>query len=131
MGRQFRAPRRGSGDKFTSYQIPAASSAYIAIPNYGITDVSTWAAGDYVLDAPEEGVRKAFVSVSSSSVARVIRCATDASVKLGNGGATQFIFGATTIDQCLRMVGVNSTRWCIESIYPVAATAAGITFGTS
>jgi hypothetical protein len=131
MGRQFRNPRRGSGDKFVTIPISnGVSSTAIAIPNYGVTDLSTFAAGDWVLDAPEEGVQKTFVSVGATSVARVIRMATDASVKLSNAG-TQFTFSATTIDQCIVLRGVNSTRWCIESVYPVAATAAGLAFGTS
>jgi hypothetical protein len=131
MGRQFRATRRGSGDKFVTLpSVTGVSSTRVVIPNYGVTDLSTWAAGDWVLDAPEEGVRKTFISVSGTSVARVIRMATDASVKLSNAG-TQFTFGATTIDQCITLIGVNSTRWCIEQVYPVAATAAGIAFATS
>jgi hypothetical protein len=131
MGRQFRPARRGSGDKFvTAATVTGASSTLVVIPNYGVTDLSTYAAGDWVLDAPEEGVRKTLISVSSTSVARVIRMATDASVKCGNG-ATQITFGQTTIDQCVTLVGVNSTRWCIEQVYPVAASAAGLAFGTS
>jgi hypothetical protein len=130
MGRQFRSPRRGNGEKFNTIQVPAVSSVAAVIPNYGVTDVSTWAAGDWVLDAPEEGVQKTFISVTGTSVARVIRMATDASVKVSNAG-TQITFGASTIDHCVVLRGVNSTRWCIESIYPVAATAAGLAFGTS
>jgi hypothetical protein len=131
MGRQFRATRRGSGDKFVTLpSVTGVSSTRVVIPNYGVTDLSTWAAGDWVLDAPEEGVQKTLISVSSTSVARVIRMATDASVKLSNSG-TQITFGASTIDQCVVLRGVNSTRWCIESVYPVAATAAGIAFATS
>lgn len=132
MGRQFRAPRRGSGDKFVTIPIvTGVSSTNVAIPNYGVTDLSTFAAGDWVLDAPEEGVQKTLLSVSSTSVARVIRMATDAAVKVGPGQATQITFSASTLDQCVVLRGVNSTRWCIESIYPVAATAAGLAFGTS
>jgi hypothetical protein len=131
MGRQFRPPRRGSGTKFVTVQVPTSSSTAIAIPNYGVTDLSTFTAGDWVMDAPEEGVTKTLVSVSSTSVARVIRMATDASVKCGNGGATQITFSATTVDQCVRLLGINSTRWVIEYMTPVASTGAGLAFGTS
>jgi hypothetical protein len=132
MGRQFRPARRGSGDKFvTAATVTGASSVLVVIPNYGVTDLSTYAAGDWVMDAPEEGVQKTLISVSSTSVARVIRMATDASVKVGGGGATQITFGQSTLDQCVVLRGVNSTRWCLESVYPVAASAAGLAFGTS
>jgi hypothetical protein len=129
MGRQFRAPRRGNSVKFNTVQVPASSSTVIAIPNYGITDVSTFAAGEYVLDAPEEGVRKTLVNVSGTSAARIIRSATDGAVKFGNA-LTSIVYGGTTVDTCIVLVGINSTRWCVESVYPVAATAAGVTLST-
>jgi hypothetical protein len=129
MGRQFRAPRRGNSEKFNSLQVPAVSSLVSVIPNYGITDMSTWAAGEYVLDAPEEGVRKTIISVSGTSVARVVRSATDSSVKFANG-LTSLVFGQTTVDVSISMVGVNSTRWCITSASPVASSGAGITLST-
>jgi hypothetical protein len=130
MGRQYRAPRRGTVNKFVT--IPAVigvTSVVVQIPNYGVTDVSTFAAGEYVLDAPEEGVEKTIISVSGTSVARVIRSATDGAVKFGNA-LTSIVYGASTIDMCITMVGVNSTRWAITSVYPVAATAAGLTLST-
>ncbi len=137
MGRQFRPPRRGGGwqsgldTAFTSPQVVSASSTKIAIPNYGATNLSTWAAGDYVLDAPEEGVRKLLFSVSSSSVARVIRCATDASVKIGTGGATQITAGASTLAWAVELLGVNSTQWAILNVSPYTTVAASPSIGTS
>jgi hypothetical protein len=109
--------------------VPAVSSLVSVIPNYGITDMSTWAAGEYVLDAPEEGVRKTIISVSGTSVARVVRSATDSSVKFANG-LTSLVFGQTTIDVAISMVGVNSTRWCITSANPVTSSGAGISLST-
>jgi hypothetical protein len=129
MGRQFRAPRRGTVEKFNSLQVPAVSSLVSVIPNYGVTDVSTWAAGEYVLDAPEEGVEKTILSVSGTSVARVIRSATSSGVKFANG-LTSLVFGQTTVDVSITMVGVNSTRWCVTSASPVASSGAGITLST-
>jgi hypothetical protein len=129
MGRQFRAPRRGASVKFNSLQVPAVSSLVSVIPNYGVTDMSTWAAGEYVLDAPEEGVVKTIISVSGTSVARVVRSATDSGVKFANG-LTSLVFGQTTIDVSITMVGVNSTRWCITSANPVTSSGAGISLST-
>jgi hypothetical protein len=129
MGRQFRAPRRGASVKFNTLQVPAVSSVRVVIPNYGITDMSTFAAGEYVLDAPEEGVVKTLISVSGTSVARVVRSATSDGVKFANG-LTSIVFGQTTVDVSITMVGVNSTRWCITSASPVASSGAGITLST-
>jgi hypothetical protein len=130
MGRQFRAPRRGNLNKFvTPAPVIGVTSLVIQVPNYGVTDVSTWAAGEYILDAPEEGVEKTIISVSGTSVARIIRTATDASVKLANG-LTSLVFGQTTVDVSITMVGVNSTRWCITSAAPVTSSGAGISLST-
>jgi hypothetical protein len=130
VGRQYRAPRRGGGDKFvTLATVIGVSSVVVQIPNYGVTDVSTWAAGDYVMDAPEEGVEKTIVSVTGTSAARIIRSATDSSVKFANG-LTSLVFGASTVDMSITMVGVNSTRWCVTSASPVASSGAGITLST-
>lgn len=131
MGRQYRPPRRGQLNKLVSPQVVTSSSTAIAIPNYGITDVSAWAAGDYVLDSPDEGVRKTILSISSTSVARVIRSATDASVKIGSQGATQLQFGATTLACCVVLIGINSTQWAIETAYPPVSTAGSIVIATS
>ena len=76
MGRQFRPPRRVSsgipgvsygGMPVTAPNVIVNSSTVIAIPNYGMTDLSNtalWTAGDFVLDAPDAGVRKVLVSAA-------------------------------------------------------------------
>ena len=131
MGRQFRPPRAGTGTMLVTPRAVAVSSTLVAIPNYGVTDVTTWAAGDYVLAPPEEGVRKTIVSVTSTSVARVIRSATDASVKIGHGGATQIQAAASTGSWCIVLLGINSTQWAVENQYPPATTVNVAVIATS
>src|SRR5512139_486996 len=141
MGRQYRPPRRGPDSPaglagmthmpIVTPSVVTSSSTVIAIPNYGATDISTWAAGDYVLDAPAAGVVKTLFAVSSTSAARVIRAATDASVKIGLGGATQITNAASTVAFSVTMMGVNSTQWVVLSAFPVASTGAGVAIATS
>lgn len=124
MGRQFRAPRRGASlgtgsMTLTAPTIVTSSSTIIAIPNYGITDVSTWTAGDYVLDAPEAGSRKTIVRSSSSTGGVVIRFSTGGTVScgtLGTTAGTQMLLD-TTKDACVVLLGVNSTHWAIETAW--------------
>lgn len=116
MGRQYRTPRQGELSKLVTGNVIAASSTAVAIPNYDITDLSTYAAGDYVMDAPSEGVRKTLVWASSASAAVVVRLSTATSVKAGHTGATQITFGLTTSDGCAVLIGLNSTRWAVESM---------------
>ena len=135
MGRQYRAPRRGSGgfssNSLVAPAIVTSSSTAIAIPNYGITDIGAYAAGEYVLDSPDTAIRKTLLCVSSSSAARVVRMSTGTSVTVGGGAATQITFNAT-IDQCVVLVGVNSTHWAIETAYPpIAVNATGLAIATS
>lgn len=122
MGRQFRPPRQGGAMKIgggltqTFATVNGASSTAIRIPNYGYTDLSTFAAGDYVLDAPSEGVTKHLVFVSSTSAAVVVRLSTGTSVKAGHSGATQITLGLTTCDSYISLLGINSTRWAITAV---------------
>lgn len=143
MGRQFRTPRRGvsvggGAQPFVSPAVVTSSSTAIAIPNYGVTDIGAYAAGEYVLDAPETGSRKTIVCVSSTSNARVIRFSTVAGVgagavtcgtlagTTGTSGGTQITFNATT-DMCVVLLGINSTHWAIETMWPpTAANSTGI-----
>ena len=133
MGRQFRAPRRGGSG------VPSAARPYIGpatvtsssvntvIPNYGVTDMSTWAAGEYVLDAPAEGVLKTFVCASTgTSATKSIRLSpstannvtiTYGTPTTGASGNTQINF-ASTLDCCLTMMGQNSTHWFLVSVHP-------------
>lgn len=131
MGRQFRTPRIAGGATPFVGSIQNPTSVASVIPNYGVTDVSTWAAGDYVLAAPAEGVRKVFVSVQGTSVARVIRGSTGTSVKFGSTAHTQLNFGNTTVACCIELMGYNSTQWLIMSAFPLATTGAGIVSATS
>ena len=129
MGRQYRSPRRGETKLFNSPAVVTSSSIAIAIPNYGVTNMSTWTDGDYVLDAPVQGVEKTLVSVSSSSVARIVRTSTGDTVSIGNGNRS-IVFGQTTIGVAITMLGMSSTLWAVKSAYPIAATAAGLTLST-
>ena len=142
MGRQYRPPRQGgspggigSGGSFTyvSPQVVSSSSTVIAVPNYGITDISTWAAGEYVMDVPVAGLEKVILSVSSSSLARVIRMSTGTSVKVNGDGTahTQITFNAT-VGQCVTLLGLNSTTWVIKAMHPpTAVNSTGIVSATS
>ncbi len=134
MGRQYRTPRRGGGGQaFVSPSVVTSSSTLVAIPNYGITDIGSYAAGEYVLDAPDTGIRKTLMCVSSTSLARVVRFSTSNTVTCGtlagttgSAGGTQVTFNAT-VDQVMVLIGVNSTHWAIECQYPpMAVNATGI-----
>lgn len=138
MGRQFRTPRRGASVgagsmAFVSPAVVTSSSTAIAIPNYGVTDIGAYTAGDYVLDSPETGSRKTILCVSSTSLARVVRFSTGGTVSCGTlaattgaTGGTQITFNAT-VDQCVVLLGVNTTHWAIEAMFPpTAVNATGI-----
>lgn len=136
MGRQFRAPRAGGSgtpgsyiEETLAYPTPASSVGRVQIPNYGFTNLSTFAAGEYVLDAPVPGVYKTFVWASSSSTAVVVRLSTGTSVKAGHTGATQLTFGLTTTDGWAQLLGINSTRWAVTNI-TIPSTLASV-FGST
>jgi hypothetical protein len=135
MGRQYRIPRAGSNNDgrasahfaVTSPGVVTSSSKLVAVPNYGITDVSAFTAGDYVLDAPFPGAYKVLVSNTSSSTAVVIWGSTDASVAFaaesGGDKKTKISFAASTADTIVQMFGINSTKWYVQT-YPAATTIA-------
>lgn len=137
MGRQFRSVRKGgsgshSGAGSGTLVAPvfaSSSSTAIQIPNYGITDLTTFTAGEYVMDAPDTGVTKTLVWASSSSAAVVIRMSTAQTVKVGNSAATQITFGLSTCDAAVQLVGLNSTRWAVVSA-TVPTTLTGATYST-
>lgn len=144
MGRQLRTVRRGvsqgagGGNAFVTASIITSSSTAIAIPNYGITDLAAYTAGDIVLDAPETGSRKTILCVSSTSLARVLRFSTGGTVSCGTLAATTGATGGTnitfnaTVDQCVVLIGVNSTHWAIECMFPpTAVNATGIVLGAT
>ncbi len=125
MGRQFRAPRRGAGSgggqggmQFVG-PLATSSSTLIVIPNYGVTDISTFAAGTYVMDAPDTGVVKHIISNSTTSLARIIWLSTSNNVSVntnpvttGASGNTQIVFNGTA-DQVMALLGINSTHWTV------------------
>jgi hypothetical protein len=134
MGRQFRPPRRGpdqpaglpgmSHMPITVPYVVSASSTVVAIPNYGATDLSAYAAGDFVLDAPAAGVVKTLFSYTSTAAARVIRGSTSTAVKFGNQGFTEIQWGNSTSANAVTLLGVNSTLWAIISGYPTTVSTA-------
>lgn len=138
MGRQYRSPRAGSYSpvaggygKFVSPQVVSSSSTAIAIPNYGVTDMSTWTAGEYVLDVPEEGVRKILFRGSSTTTTFVtVRGSTAQTVSFDLAGNTKLQLVATT-DVVIELLGINSTRWAIVNMEPtIAANSTGIVKST-
>lgn len=134
MGRQYRPPRRGPNSPsglpgashmhMTAPYVVSASSTIVAIPNYGATDLSTYAAGDYVLDSPDAGVVKTLFSYTSTAAARVIRASTGTNITFGNQGFTQIESGNSTSPWCVMLLGVNSTQWAILSGYPTTVSTA-------
>jgi hypothetical protein len=126
MGRQFRTARRAGGDRpFVAANTTGASSAAVAIPNYGITDVTNIGAVDIVLDAPETGVQKTLICSASAAVARVIKFSSNASVSCGTLATTAGVQVTmqATVDMCLTLIGRNSTHWVIQSVYPASTVA--------
>jgi hypothetical protein len=132
MGRQYRSARvtGPGGDNFREFVNPAPSTAVTAgnpfdIPGYGVTDISTWGASTYYMAPPVQGAVKTLISHSSAPAARTVRLSTGASVTVlwsgkttGASGNTEFSFAASTLDTCVVLVGLNSTHWVLQSIYP-------------
>lgn len=133
MGRQYRSPRRGaagSQHQVTGPSVVTSSSTLIVIPNYGVTDMSTWAAGEYVLDTPDVGSFKTFICSSSAATTKTVRLSTGNTVTIafntpttGASGNTQINF-ASTLDQCIQMYGQNSTHWVMVSVQPALNSTA-------
>lgn len=122
MGRQFRSPRRGSGvSNVQPFTIPTTVDQTISIPNYGVTDLTTYAAGEYTLDAPEFGVRKTFIKAAGATASSgvVIRMSSGKTVSVGVGSTagTQITFNTTATDTAVVLMGLNSTHWITESMY--------------
>jgi hypothetical protein len=127
MGRQFRAPRRGSSEPFVQAHTTVGSSvaAIVSIPNYGVTDVTNFGAVDIVLDAPDAGVVKTLICSASAATARVVKFSTGGTVSCGTlatTAGTQVTMQAT-VDMCLTLIGRNSTHWVIQSVYPASTVA--------
>ena len=129
MGQQARTARAGEEKLFVT-ELTGRSSGKITLPNYGVSNVSGITAAEMVLAAPVTGIRKTLVATNASSAAMVVRASTGTTVKF-NASATQITFNASTLGQCVELIGVNSTQWAITSIYPAASTGAGPTIGSS
>jgi hypothetical protein len=127
MGRQERTVR--AGEKVLENGITVASSAKLGISNYGVTELPSTAAVEYVLDAPVEGVRKTIYSVTTTSAAVVVRMSTGTSVTVGNQGHTQITL-AGTVAQSVDLLGVNSTQWIITGQYITPDTTALVVAAT-
>ena len=142
MGRQLRSQRSGgsgmnqSGLSFvkaslTPSAISGSSGGVTSIPNYGLTVLDT--SGEYVLDAPTEGVHKRLGIITGTSITTVIvRASTGTGVKFNTDGATQITFtAATTIDRWVELIGINSTRWAVVNVHPHTTDAATPSVATS
>jgi hypothetical protein len=131
MGRQLRTKRAGEIELFTR---ATTGTTRDTIDNYGVTDISSTAANTYVLAAPETGVRKTLIAQQPTSAAVVVRLTTEAgaAVTVGTTANTRITFNST-VQSVVELVGVNSTRWAVVSVYPdnVAANTTGTVFGTS
>jgi hypothetical protein len=143
MGRQFRSARQkgvsNSGD-FREFVGPTPASSVASanqthahiIPSYGVTDVSTWAASTYYIAPPTQGCIKTLFSHSTAGVARWfnLSATTTTGVVTVNaaGGATtsntHLALGASTLDNCITLMGINSTHWVVVSVYPTTASTA-------
>lgn len=131
MGRQLRSKRAGEVEKFTR---ATTGTTRDTIDNYGITELDSTVANTYVLAAPVEGVRKTLICQTPTSAALVVRLTTEAgtSVTVGTTANTRITFNSTA-QSVVELVGVNSTRWAVVSVYPdnVAENTTGTVFGTS
>lgn len=127
MGRQLRTLPSNEGA--VEVGTVKGSSAFISIPNYGVTALPSTAAVEYVLDAPAAGVRKTLYSVTTTSAVVVVRASTSTSVKIGNQGATQITFAAT-VAHSVDLLGINSTQWIVTGNF-VAPETTGILIAAS
>ncbi len=129
MARQVRTVRAGE----RHLEVPVSSGASVSnIPNYGVSELPSTAAGNYVLDAPVEGVRKTLYSVTTTSAAQTVRASTGTTVTIDNQAATQIVFNAT-VDMIVDLLGVSSTRWVVTSVSPetAAVNSTGVSIGTT
>lgn len=127
MGRQLRTMNAGSGNKETG--IILKSSTRISIPNYGVTHLTTEVtAGDWVLDAPSEGVHKYLYNVIATT-GIVVRGSTGTTVTFTDAGATQIKFDGSG-EKVVHLIGRSATKWLVASALSAAQSTA-IVIGTS
>jgi hypothetical protein len=147
MGRQYRAPRAHASEQHAEFVGPVPGSTVtdlnlggaLVIPAYGVTDISTWGASTYLMAPPTQGCVKTLLHhgpTSAASAARTIKLSTGNTVTIryctpttGTAGNTHIVFGAATADICMTLLGVNSTHWVVQSVFPVttASTVYNIT----
>jgi len=131
MSRQVRTTRGGEGKAFSA---ATTGTTKATIDNSGITELTSTAANSYVLGAPSAGVRKTLICQTPTSAAVTVLLCTDgaASVTVGTTGNTRVTFNST-VQSVVELIGINSTRWAVSSVYPdnVAANTTGTVFGTS
>jgi hypothetical protein len=125
MGRQYRSPNRNEGS--LRRDVILKSSAIVSIPNYGVTHLTTGVtAGDWVLDAPDEGVVKTLFNVIATT-GIVVRGSTGTSVTFTEAGATQIKFDGSG-DKCVTLLGRSTSKWIVQSVTP---DSTAIVIGTS
>lgn len=127
MGRQLRTMNAGEGRLETG--VILKSSTRISIPNYGVTHLTTGlTAGDWVLDAPSEGVHKYLYNVIATT-GIVVRGSTGTSVTFTDAGATQIKFDGSG-EKVVHLIGRSATKWLVVSALSAAQSTA-IVVGTS
>lgn len=127
MGRQLRTKRAGEARLAV---VGTTATTKRSLSNYGWSNIDAATTGPYVLDAPDAGIEKKLVKLTTVSGA-VVRTAPvgDTSIKLDTTGSYQITFD-TTLTQTISLLGVNSTQWVVMSVWPTSG-AAGVAIGTS
>jgi hypothetical protein len=132
MGRQFRALRSGGSHgvtpsvQFVGPALATSSSVATVIPNYGVTDMSTWPSGDYVMAAPVAGVQKTLLRVGGTTAACAVwgSTAQPKDVLFGDAGTShRKITFQSSVNCAVQLIGLNATAWAIVSQYPQGLTA--------
>jgi hypothetical protein len=130
--------RKTGPDMLTSL---SSSGGTLGIPNYGMTVITSTAAGDWAMSPPVAGCRKIIVLMPATAAGdRVVRLSTASSGDTitalnATGGVatiTELNFNATS-GMAIELVGLNSTQWKI--LYSTtgipAAPSTGILYQTS
>lgn len=117
MSRQARTLPSGTG--ISVVPGTTGSGGSVTIPNYGATNITNTAASTLVLAPPVEGVMKRIYTTSTTSAAVVVKLSTGTAntVSCNNQDAHSITFNAT-VDMCVELLGVNSTRWIITNCRP-------------
>lgn len=133
MARRQTLRRGGDTEKLVT---ATQTTAKAAIPNYGVTHISTATAGGvanvtlssgttaygFTLDAPVEGVHKVIttnITTQSTAYTITVQMATTNNVKLGHDttGIAWVVSSAAEVHSGVHLVGVNSTEWGVVSTY--------------